>query len=400
MGRSWPLPGAGAPRGAKETPPAAGTQGSTAEGLRWQTTHYTLTVPTRPLRPATHGHPHDSLSSLLPDVTNTRMAALTSKGRFRQISHWTRCPQILSPRRGSDTGSQDAEQPEGTHRLPPKRQEDHREDGFLPEALLPGDPGVDTAGAGPAPPTRPDSRCSLQRLPPCDDRTHPGHQARAMAQAQAEPRPGAVGGWRSVSLEVGQLSEEPRESPPRRPLVSSQCHCPGAGRPLCPECPGRLPAHHAVHHADVAGVAAQPGVHVPAEAVQAAEARGPPGGPAAVRDLQGRRLASGVQTRASPQHPTPPAQACSRAREPGSSACGQSCRPPHPRSLSAPRTASASRATAEETAWPGVPSGGTAGSVTIRGPRELPPTPRRHPGWTLSIGTSPLLTRLWNLEGR
>ena len=214
MGRSWPLPGAGAPRGAKETPPAAGAQGSTAEGLRRQTTRYTLTVPTRPLRPATHGHPRGSPSSLLPDVTHARVAALTSKGRFRQVSHWTICPQILSPRRGSDTGSQETEQPEGTHRLPPKRQEDHREDGFLPEALLPGDPGVDTAGAGPAPPTLPDSCCSLQRLPPWDDRTHPGHQARAMAQAQAEPRPGAVGGWRSVSPEVGQLSEEPQGARP------------------------------------------------------------------------------------------------------------------------------------------------------------------------------------------
>lgn len=77
-------------------------------------TLHMLTVPTRPLCPATHGHPHDSPSSLLPDVTNTRMAVLTSKGRFQQVPHWTRCPQILSPRRGSDTGSQEADQPPHT----------------------------------------------------------------------------------------------------------------------------------------------------------------------------------------------------------------------------------------------------------------------------------------------
>ena len=39
-GRSWPLPKAKAPRGAKKTPPEAGMQGS-REGLRWQTTHCT-----------------------------------------------------------------------------------------------------------------------------------------------------------------------------------------------------------------------------------------------------------------------------------------------------------------------------------------------------------------------
>ena len=40
LGRSWPLPKAKAPRGAKKTPPEAGMQGS-REGLRWQTTHCT-----------------------------------------------------------------------------------------------------------------------------------------------------------------------------------------------------------------------------------------------------------------------------------------------------------------------------------------------------------------------
>ena len=145
----------------------------------------------------------------------------------------------------------------------------------------------------------------------CPGMTGPtlGHQAWATAtgRSRATARSGV---W---------LGEEPWKSPPRRSLLWPPVPPPGAWRTLCP-------AHHAVHHTDVARVPAQPAVHIPAEAVQAAEARGPPGPPAAVGDLQGGRLTSGVQTWASPHNPTPPAPGVQRTREPGSAGHGQSCR--------------------------------------------------------------------------
>lgn len=144
-----------------------------------------------------------------------------------------------------------------------------------------------------------------------------GHQvwATAAGRSRATARSGA---W---------LSEEPRKSPLRRSLLWPPVPPPGSlEAPSAPRARGAWPAHHAVHHADVARVPAEPAVHVPAEAVQAAEARGPPGHPAAVGDLQGGWLTSGVQTWASPHNPTPPAPGVQRTREPGSGGHGQSCR--------------------------------------------------------------------------
>lgn len=70
--QSGPLPGVGAPWGAKETPPEAWTQGSTAEGLRRQTTHCSpsQSPPDLCARPPTgtlmNPHRHSCLTSPTP----------------------------------------------------------------------------------------------------------------------------------------------------------------------------------------------------------------------------------------------------------------------------------------------------------------------------------------------
>ena len=220
-GRSWPLPKAKAPRGAKETPPEAGMQGST-EGLRWQTTHSTCSQsppdpcaqpPTGTLMP-----PH--CLSCLTSPTAERQCWPPRAGSSRrptgQDVHRSSAPeggQTRGPRR--QTSLRTRVLPEGTPCLPPKRQEDHREDGFLPEALLLGGPGVDTAGARPAPPTLPDSHCSLQGLPPWNDRTHPGaphwfiaeekmvEKARGTWALQRHPLCSQLLFWERVNLSPG-----------------------------------------------------------------------------------------------------------------------------------------------------------------------------------------------------
>lgn len=90
---------------------------------------------------------------------------------------------------------------------------------------------MDTAGAGPAPPTLPDSLYSLQGLLPWDDWTHPGApglgHGRRPEQSHCQERCVAQRG----------APEEPAQTvTPVAPSATTR----EPGGPLCPACPGSL----------------------------------------------------------------------------------------------------------------------------------------------------------------
>lgn len=210
-------------------------------------------------------------------------------------------------------------------------------------------------------------RCAL-----CSGRGGGGHCAGPHASL-APPSPGpweAVGGWCSARSPTPWPMSPPRT--PRRPPCSQHRHHPtprltsawprgraGQGPPTPSSWPLPRPgAHRAVQHTDVPVVLPQPPVHVPAHAVQAAQARGPAGGPAVRGHLRGQGWLS-------------PRGRLGRRQAAAAGQWGPGAGPPHARASGKQRPSPrGSQATPPDLCRPRLPAAALA------------------------------LTRLWNLEGR